>query len=154
QSFAATSATWLGWMPMVANRGAYWAASSTEMRLVAAVVATTTTRETPAATARSTTSARSASKRSSSRWAWVSMSSGGTSMRRGRGGGRERLQGPQVATLQLDKPIQHCLRFGVAQHRAVALQGIYRPAPVLDQAWQQVVDRDKVHCGERHRERA
>src|SRR4051794_23223545 len=60
-------------MPTVARSTGYCRASATHCRLDAAVVPTAMTRSTPAARARSRTAGRSAAKRSSSRWAWVSI---------------------------------------------------------------------------------
>src|SRR5690349_920499 len=63
-------------MPTVAHTEANWDARLMFTTLVEAVVATVMMCRTPAAVARSTTEARCAAKRSSSKCAWVSNSSG------------------------------------------------------------------------------
>src|SRR3954466_2639274 len=98
--------------------GACWAARATQTALEGAVVPTARTWRTPASAARCSTSGRSSRNLSSSRWAWVSNSSGITSGNRGldRGlGGGQALQCLEVPPLHLDELLHPGGRLGVDQ---------------------------------------
>src|SRR5262245_46706706 len=78
-------------MPTVARSCGWLATRDTQAALDGPVVAMVMMRLTPAATARAITAGKSPWNCSSSRWAWVSMSSSATSMRSGLGVGRGHL---------------------------------------------------------------
>src|SRR5437773_10195299 len=92
------------------------------MALVAAVVATVITRTTPAARARSSTAGRSSRKRSSSRWACVSMSSVMSVPGRRRERRCQLLQRLQMGLLQGQELPYQVARLGFEQVEPSALQ--------------------------------